>query len=68
MELKVEEIKKINLNKGDVLAVRAPNGTTRSALHTLQKCFADAFPNNKIAVYAGELEFTKLGPEEVKNG
>jgi hypothetical protein len=58
--MKIEEIKKIKLEEGDVLAVRLPEDSTRGELEGFQKGLQRFFPNNNCLVYTREIDFTKI--------
>lgn len=62
--MEIEEIKKINLGLGDVLSVKLPDEVTSTQLDAIRKQFKSIFPNNKILVHTGNIEYTKIIKEE----
>lgn len=62
--MEIEEIKKIKLNKGGVLAVRLPDDIDIDQVNNVRKVLESIFPDNKVTVYCGEVEFTNIGPDK----
>jgi len=58
--MKIEDIKKISLEEGDVLAVQLPKETTKDQIDNFLKYINMALPNNKCIVYTDEIVFKKL--------
>ena len=61
--MEIEEIKKIVLKEGDVLAIRLPDETQNMHIENIQRNLKTIFPDNRCIIYIGEIEFTNLGPE-----
>ena len=58
--MKIEDIKKITLDEGDVLAVKIPDGYDNKALTAIRESLREIFPNNKSIVYTDDIEFQKI--------
>jgi len=62
MEIKLNDIKKITLEKGECLFIGLPLYTTMLQLTSFRRCALRLFKDSpgKIIVYTGDLEFTKV--------
>lgn len=56
-KIEIEDIKRIHLNKGDVLKVKVDNNTSSRDCGVLYEMLSNIFPNNKILIVTGNIEF-----------
>lgn len=56
-EYKIEDIKRIHLNKNDVLKITVKEGMSADSCRALHKMLSDMFPDNKILTITKGVEF-----------
>lgn len=56
-EFKIEDIKRIHLNKDDVLKVKVNEHAPASICREMHEMLSSIFPNNKILIVNGNVEF-----------
>ena len=56
----VEELTKISLDKGDVLAVKVPADTGQVHIRAMMDSLKKVFPDNRVLVFAGDVKFEKI--------
>lgn len=64
MELKVEDVKKINLLPGETLVVRIKTPQPMGIMDNFRNSFKELFPNNKLMFIPETMELYKIISEE----
>lgn len=66
MKIDIENIKKISLQKNDVLVVKVPKEYEKN-IEYFKSNLTEMFPKNKCIIHMGEFDFTKITQEGIKN-
>lgn len=68
-EIKIEDVKRLVINPGEVLLVRLPDGSSREYLNNARRVLNETFKGVKVLIFADNIEFTVVedktkGPEQ----
>lgn len=66
MKIDIENIKKISLQKNDVLVVKVPKEYEEN-IGYFKSNLMEMFPKNKCIIHMGEFDFTKITQERMEN-
>lgn len=66
MDIKIEDLKRIDLKPGEILVVRLPGDTSRAMADAARRQFDKAIPTNIVMVYVGDepIQFEAISPKE----
>ncbi len=64
MIIEIEDIKKINVNPGDVIVIRANRKISAESAFRINQFVIGALPDNKVIILDGDLELSVLTPNK----
>lgn len=61
--IEIEDITRVSLNEGDVLAVKAKGNVAVQQLDSVKRRLKGVFPDNKVLVIDDRLSLSVVGPD-----